>query len=171
MTTFSKAIKQLLYNSSLEIIDCLNNSSESNDDETKTDDTAVKTKKFVGKNKLGKVWDTLQNRVDAKPLKGFAKPVNINKEMIEFIINKVKTKTIPEILAGQKKLIYKYTSREFGLNKDIKKGLKDSDISVETLIIYIKFIAFIGASIAYESGKKYSLGKEVVNTIEMLMMH
>ena len=158
-----KAIKTLWYNSVVQIIDNMN---KTNNDETKDDETKV-SKKFVGYNeKLKKNWDTLENRNNNVKVKGLLKPASLGKGTMDFIIDKINDKKIIDISTEKKDLIKKYTDRDWGLAKDIEKELKNSKITSDQLINYIKQLAFIAASIAYNGNKKYILNKEIIATFD-----
>jgi hypothetical protein len=166
-----KTIRKLWYNSTLEVINHLNSKI---DEETSSVTAETKSNpesktKFVGYNKkVKKEWDTLKNRESDLSTKGYQKPVSLSKGAMDFIINKITTKQIPKLTAEKKKLIWCHTSSEWGLVDDLKKGIKGTGINSDALICYIKYIAFIGSQIAYNSGKRFTLGKEIIATFEIL---
>lgn len=153
-----KIVKTLWYNSSLEIIDSLNKSVE---DE--------KNKKFIGTSKKGKEWDSLKNRESEQKKRQFATPVVINKLTLEYMATNISEGKYPVISDNKKSLIRKLTSKEWNCDGDIKKELKNKEINIENIISYIKYAAFITASIAYEKNSKYTLTKEVIQTIDKIM--
>lgn len=157
------SIRTLWYNSALEIIKYFNTTDGKDENESK--------KKFTGTDKkTKKQWDTLEHRNEGKKKKEFASPVSINFRTLAYIMKRINDKDIPKLSTEKKVMIQKHSSLDWRLDESIKKHTKGTGLDVDTIVSYIKYIAFISASVAYNSNKKFSLKKEMLMTFDTLIM-
>lgn len=159
-TALKKHVKTLFYNNALEVIDYINQHNE------------AKTTKFTGKSKKkDKEWDTIKNRIDDKKKKEYVAPVSIKADALDCMVNFILKCNLPKLTQEQKTLIGKHATRNFNLGDNIKKNLgKNSSVNIESVIEYIKFISFIAGSMAYNSDKSYLLKKEIIMTLNSVMI-
>lgn len=157
---FTKIIKTLIYNRSLEVIETLNKSCDDK-----------KEQKFVGTDsKSKKDWDTVAARASDAKSRENAQPITIRaKGGLDYIMNRITSGKLPVTSTERNTMIQKYANRDWGYTDNLKKAAKDYGTTGEAIDNYTKYIAFIAGSMAYEGGKKFTLKKDMLLIIDKLI--